>query len=508
VTRAGGALQRLARALRRSLTAQITLAVTLVSGVIILLVGLTMDRILASELREESELLLLSSLMILREDLAAAGNDPAAVPRLVARAVQRTRRLQAEVVDEQQGRLLAKSPRFRVPPAALPPQALAAGTLPSEATALQTEELAQRYGPLTTLWIGPDGVRYRLLRARLPLPAPQGQPPRALQITLAVETTPTRELRAHNRQNLAVALCVSAALAGIFGLAIAREIVVSVRRFGATASRIGASDLHERMPLEGAPTELVESTQAFNHMLDRLQNAFDRLSAFSSDLAHDLRTPLGNLLGEAQVALSRPRSAEEYRAVLESAVEEYERLSRMIGNMLFLARADRQPALAAHWVDLAEALQRVVGYFELLAEEHRVVLQMQVQALPGAEARVWADESMLVRAVSNLVSNALRYAPAGTSIQLDAQPATDGSCTIRVANDGPPIAPEHQPRIFERFYRADAARQHSASGSGLGLAIVRSILELHGGTAAVHSAPARPTVFVLRFPGKPVTPSS
>ncbi len=504
----GSALRQVAQAVRSSLTAQITLAVTLVSGLTILLVGLAMDHILASELREESELLLLSSLTILRDDLAAAGNDPAVVPRLVARAVRRTHRLQAEVVDEQQGRPLAKSPRFEVPPAALPPQALGTESLPAEPTAPQMEALRARYGRITTVWMAPDGVRYRELRGRLPLPPTQEQPPRALQVTLAVETTPTRQLRADNRQNLVVALCVAAALAGLSGLWIARRIVVSVRRFGSTASRIGASDLHGRMPLEGVPTELLESTQAFNHMLDRLQNAFERLSAFSSDLAHDLRTPLGNLLGEAQVALSRPRSAEEYRAVLESAVEEYERLSRMIGNMLFLARADRQPAIEAQSVRLADVLQRVVGYFELLAEERGVVLKMEVQAAPGVAPRIWADESMLGRALSNLVSNALRYAPAGTAIRLHAQPAADGSCTIRVANDGPPIAAEYLPRIFERFYRADAARQGSASGSGLGLAIVRSILEMHGGTAAVDSGPGRPTVFALRFPGKPLTASS
>ena len=505
---ASSAAQRLARALRRSLTAQITLAVTLVSGLIILLVGLAMDQLLASELREESELLLLSSLAILRDDLAAAGNDPAAVPRLVARAARRTHRLQAQVRDDPQGRLVAESPRFELPPAALPPQVLATEALPAEPTVAQMEALRERYGQLTTVWMAPDGVRYRVLRARLPLPATQGQPPQALQLTLAVETTPTRELRARNRANLAVALCAAAVLAGLFGLWIARHIVVSVRRFGATASRIGASDLHERMPLEGATTELVESTQAFNHMLDRLQNAFERLSAFSSDLAHDLRTPLGNLLGEAQVALSRPRSADEYRAVLESAVEEYERLSRMIGNMLFLARADQQVAIAAQWVDLAEALQRVVGYFELLAEERGVSMQMEVEAPPGVPQRLWADESMLVRALSNLVSNALRYAPAGSAIRLHAQVAADGSCTIRVANDGPAIAAEHQPHVFERFYRADTARQDSASGSGLGLAIVRSILEMHGGTAAVDSGPGRSTVFVLQFPGGPLTPSS
>jgi two-component system heavy metal sensor histidine kinase CusS len=210
-------------------------------------------------------------------------------------------------------------------------------------------------------------------------------------------------------------------------------------------------------------------------------------------------------MGEAQVALSRPRTADEYRAVLESAVEEYERLSRMITNMLFLARADNQPAPAAHWVDLDQALQRVAGYFELLAEERGVVLRLDMQSPDGVPARAWADESMLVRALGNLVSNALQHTPPGSAIRLRARVAADRSCTLEVANDGPPIPAEHQPHIFQRFYRVDASRQGSASGSGLGLAIVHSIMEMHGGTVAVDSGAGRTTTFTLRFSGNPLT---
>jgi two-component system heavy metal sensor histidine kinase CusS len=493
------------KALRHSLTAQITAAITLVSVLTILLTGMLMDSRLGGELRGESERLLLSNLGLLREDLDAAGNDPAALPGLVARAVRRSPRMQLEVVAEPGGMLLAKSPQFAVPRAALPREVVPAELLPPNPSLRETEQLRGQLERFTLIWQAPQGDRYRLLRARLSLPATQQRPAQALLATLAVETTPSRALRERNQHELAIALCAAGVLAALVGLWIARRIVVSVRRFGATAGRVGASDLHERMPLAGVPTELADSTRAFNHMLDRLQDSFERLSAFSSDLAHDLRTPLGNLLGEAQVALSRPRSADEYRAVLESAVEEYERLSRMITNMLFLARADNQPALAAHWFDLPAALQRVAGYFELLAEERGVVLRIEVQAAAGVPPRAWADEGMLVRALGNLVSNALQYAPQGSAIRLRAQASLDGGCTLEVANDGRPIPAEHQARIFERFYRVDASRQGSADGSGLGLAIVRSIMDLHGGTAAVDSGPGRATVFTLRFPGKLLT---
>jgi two-component system heavy metal sensor histidine kinase CusS len=296
-------------------------------------------------------------------------------------------------------------------------------------------------------------------------------------------------------------LLAAALVAGVLGVAIARRIVVGVRRLGSAASRIGAQALDERLSIADAPIELVESTVAFNRMLDRLQHAFARLSAFSSDLAHDLRTPVGNLLGEAQVALSRPRSADEYRAVLESAVEEYERLSRMIGNMLFLARADNdRSAMSAGWIELDPALDRVIGYFELLAEERGVGLRKVLRARSDRERRVWADETMFIRAVSNLVSNALRHATSGTTIEISAEVGSDGTGTLSVSNEGPPIDAEQQARIFERFYRADGSRQGSASGSGLGLAIVRSIMALHGGAAGVSSAPGERTVFSLHFP--------
>ena len=192
--------------------------------------------------------------------------------------------------------------------------------------------------------------------------------------------------------------------------------------------------------------------------------------------------------------------------MLESAVEEYERLSRMIGNMLFLAQVDNdRAALSFGWIPLDPALDRVIGYFELLAEERGVTLQKTLRAAVGTERRVWADETMLIRAVSNLVSNALRYAPGGSCIALAAEIRADGRCTIAVSNEGPAIAAEQQAHIFERFYRADSSRHGSAAGSGLGLAIVRSILELHGGSASVRSAPGERTVFTLHFPAAPGT---
>jgi two-component system heavy metal sensor histidine kinase CusS len=326
------------------------------------------------------------------------------------------------------------------------------------------------------------------------------RPPVAVLVALAIETTETSEARERLRQAILIAPLLAAVMASVLGYGIARRILASARDLGTAASRIGAGALSERLPLVGTPTELLESRIAFNHMLDRLQGAFERLSAFSAELAHDLRTPLNNLLGEAQVALSRPRPAEEYRAVLESAVEEYERLSRMIRNMLFLAQADNDvAAVSMAWIDLDAALARVAGYFELLAEERGVVIRRSLIATNGTASRVWGDETMLIRALSNLVSNALRYAPSGTAVRLEAKVDGVHGCTIEVSNEGEPIDEADKHRVFERFYRADPARQESSSGSGLGLAIVRSIMKLHHGSVDLRRDVDR-TVFVLQFP--------
>ena len=486
-------VRRAFAAVRRSMTVQVSLAIALFSVLIILAFGSMLDQFIEHELREDNELLLMSSSAFIRDDILATGGDQAAVQGVIDRTIRRTRWLRAAVYDER-GALIAKSPGDIAPLQAFPAQALAVDGLPRDADMTQLEGLRQSLALETRLWQAPDERHYRLLLSRAHVHA------QALTIALGIETSATRRLRMRTWTDLEAALWAGAALASLIGVWVARRILASARRFGATATRIDAQALQERLSVRDTPTELVESAVAFNRMLDRLQGAIDRLSSFSSELAHDLRTPIGNLLGEAQVALSRPRSAEEYRAVLESAVEEYERISRMTANMLFLARADNQTAISPHWIGLEGTLARVMGYFELLAEERGVSLSIEIDAPSQRPRGVWADETMLVRALSNLVSNALQHATRGTPVVLSAQVGPDGACMVHVANEGPPIAPEHQALIFERFYRVDASRRGSASGSGLGLAIVRSIMEMHRGRVSVTSGPGQPTVFTLHFP--------
>jgi two-component system heavy metal sensor histidine kinase CusS len=483
------------------MAAQISLSIALISIAIISCSGYILDRTTSRELREENELILITNLAFIRDDLVTANFDMSrAAQQVVDRTERRVYRLHAAILDEL-GSIVARSPGFPLAAAAVPQRVLATKELPAKLTVEQVGDLRERFAALATIWVAPDQRRYRVLFGRVALPVTVAAPSRSILVALAIETFQTAELRARDLRETLAALSIAALLAVLFGIWVARRIVVGAKRLGVAASRISAEALHDRLPIEGVPTELVESTLAFNRMLDRLQRAFERLSAFSSDLAHDLRTPIGNLLGEAQVALSRPRSADEYRVILESAVEEYERLSRTIGNMLFLARADNeQVSVSADRVAARTALERVMAYFEQVAQERGVTLQAMLDASPGVGEFLWADEGMLIRALSNLVSNALRYATRGTRVDLSATIDASQACVIQVSNEGPAIAAEHQSLIFDRFFRGEASREDSASGSGLGLAIVRSIMELHGGKVTVRSAPGERTVFRLEFP--------
>ncbi len=212
-------------------------------------------------------------------------------------------------------------------------------------------------------------------------------------------------------------------------------------------------------------------------MLGRLEDSFRRLNEFSGDIAHELRTPISNLMIETQVALSRSRTAESYREILYSSLEEYEHMARMIADMLFLAKADNGLLVPnREALDLAQEVDAVVEYYEVLAAERNIRLRR------SGEGRISGDRLMLRRAIGNLVSNAVRHAPEAGEVTIGLRPGESGGVRITVANPGEPIAAEHRARIFDRFYRADPSRQRSSEGAGLGLAIARSIVLAHGGS--------------------------
>ncbi len=287
-------------------------------------------------------------------------------------------------------------------------------------------------------------------------------------------------------------LVIGSLISALVALAVTRRSLRPLAEITHSLERAGPTHLDERVEPSAWPRELQPLAIAFDNMLDRLEDSFTRLSQFSADLAHELRTPVANLRGEAEVALTRPRSSEEYREVLESSVTECERLSAIIDNLLFLARAEAAQGLAARtWFDGRAALEKIAGYFETIAEERHVTITCE------GEGEIHADALLFGRAVSNLVENALRFSPDGGVIKIVLS-VTPAKGEVAVHDTGPGIEAEHLPRIFDRFYRADSAR--SSQGTGLGLALVKSILDLHHGTATARSEAGNGAVLTLVFP--------
>ncbi len=259
-------------------------------------------------------------------------------------------------------------------------------------------------------------------------------------------------------------------------------------------SRISAHELNSRLTPEAVPAELINLAISFNELLQRLEEAFNRLSNFSADIAHELRTPVTNLMTQTQVALSQARDATEYQEILYSNMEEYERMAQMIGDMLFLAKADnaRHPP-NTEMIDLKSEVSNLFDYYGAWAEECHVSLEQQ------GDACVQGDRLMLRRALSNLLSNAVRHTPQNERVTITLR-QSENSVVIVVQNPGTVIPSEHLEKVFDRFYRTDPSRQRSGEGAGLGLAIVKSIIEAHGGNIGVNSD-ASATKFIISLPG-------
>lgn len=290
---------------------------------------------------------------------------------------------------------------------------------------------------------------------------------------------------------LFLGILLSSGLAAIvtkFGMRPLRDITEVVRH-------MTIEQLHQRVEAERWPKELSELAKAFDQMLERLEGSFIKLNQFSADLAHELRTPVNILMGEAEVALSRTRSSGEYRQALESALEEYTELARLIDNLLFLARAENAAA-SLKWVqlDARQEIEAVRTFYEAVMEEKGIT------ASCVGKADIAADPILLRRALSNLLSNAVRHTPQGGKITITATLLADEATQISVSDSGNGILEDQLHRIFERFYRTDEARGRQEGGTGLGLAIVKSIMTLHGGKVNVKSQPGSGTTIFLCFP--------
>jgi two-component system heavy metal sensor histidine kinase CusS len=291
---------------------------------------------------------------------------------------------------------------------------------------------------------------------------------------------------------LAAVLALGVAAAAMIAWTVTKRGLRPLGEMTRALQRVGPQQLHQQVSSVGWPRELQPFAVAFDDMLHRLEDSFVRLSQFSADIAHELRTPIGNIRGEGEVALTRSRTADEYREVIESTIAECQHLGHIVDNLLFLARTEAAEGyLERTSFDGRAAIERIAAFHEPIAEEQNVTIGCT------GEARFEADEMLFGRAVHNLVENAIRHTPSGGSIEISI--ANRGAHSeVQVRDTGRGIASEHLPRVFDRFYRADSSR--SSEGVGLGLALVKSIMDLHGGSAGIESTPGKGTTVTLSFP--------
>ncbi|MGS0543520.1 heavy metal sensor histidine kinase [Pseudomonas sp. Y5-11] len=455
----------------RSIAWRLALAFAVVCALVLSAIGVFLYRSLDSEIAYRDDLALLGRLEQVRALLADSDSLDAlqARPRLYQNMLGNLDSLL--LVRRADGsNVIAINPRQR--------------ELPS-LNAIARERTPQRRDVLT--WQAPDGAELALLSGDAQ--GPNGEP---LTVIAGKVLTEREQMLASYRLRLYLAIGLGALLAFALGLVLLRRGLQPLRQLSAAVRGIDLRSLDQRLPASGTPAELLEPVQALNGMLARLDDSVQRLSQFSADLAHEIRTPLHTLLASNGQALNHPRSSAEYQELLASNMEEFERLKRMAENLMFLARAEQaERALDLQTLDLHSLGSELCDYFEALADDRQLRLENQLHG------ELLADQQLLQRALGNLLANAVRHADEGTPISLRRRDEA-GVCWLQVHNHGPVIAPEHLGKLFDRFYRVDPSRAQPGDSGGLGLAIVQSIMQLHGGRVRV-SSDASETVFELGF---------
>jgi two-component system, OmpR family, heavy metal sensor histidine kinase CusS len=339
---------------------------------------------------------------------------------------------------------------------------------------------------ISSAWVTSDGAGKSAVN----------QPQRFIY-TVALDTTPEQNILHDYRDKLLLVLIGGSLISAVAGTYVARRGIRPIKEISAAAHRITANALAERVGSMAWPRELAGLATEFDAMLQRLEDSFQRLSQFSADIAHELRTPINNLMGEAEVALSRDRTSREYASVIASSLEEYHRLAELIHSLLFLARAENADlSLQKSWFQVADELAQLLSYHELQATESEVRLSS------SGDAKLLADSTLFRRAISNVVANALKHTPPTGNVAVEVCPLRD-AVKILIKDDGAGIPAEHLPRVFDRFYRVDASRATAMPGTGLGLAIVKTIVELHGGSVTIESELGKGTLVTLIFPLSP-----
>jgi two-component system, OmpR family, heavy metal sensor histidine kinase CusS len=335
--------------------------------------------------------------------------------------------------------------------------------------------------------------RYFLLMADSVVP-PYGEA-KKMTVQIALDVTSEEIIENENRKKL-VAMVVGWAFifSGIIIL-IVRKILNPLDEIVRISELVSVSKISERTNPEGWPKEVKRLALSFNSMLNRLENAFARLSQVTSNMAHEIRTPINNFMGEAEIALSKDRTPEEYRKVLASGIEECERLSRLINSLLFLARAENPTdSITRENFDPLKEIEDALSFYEPQIESKGAEIACCGNGL------INGDILLFRQAISNLLKNALNYSSIGVKINMSIQETEDRHLEVIVSDTGYGMEEKDLARIFDRFYRVDRVRSNNPEGSGLGLSIVRAIMDLHGGSISIASRLGKGTTVTLLFP--------
>ncbi len=343
--------------------------------------------------------------------------------------------------------------------------------------------------PRMTRWQSKDVKHYVSLSGESPVRDTQ-----AVKFVLSIDLEDDQAMLGAYINAVLLGLPVLLALITFGAWAVAWTGLAPLKRLTAVTSQVTTRNLTQRIDVQHLPLELRVLAEGFNAMLARVDEGVQHLSDFSADLAHEMRTPVATLLGRTQVALTRPRSVDELHDVLVGNVDELERLTRLIADMLFLAQSDRETAaLDCSVVDLTQESLRVAEFLSVVSEERQVSVEVE------GSATVHANRILVQRAITNLLTNAIRHADANSVVSVVLRQA-GGTTFLDVSNGGPNILPNQLERVFERFLRLDPARARADGGTGLGLAIVKSVMCAHGGSVHVSSEAGGLTTFTLAFP--------
>lgn len=306
-----------------------------------------------------------------------------------------------------------------------------------------------------------------------------------VRLTIALGSKYVDETETGLAIGIAIMSLLAIAAVAALGWWIARRSLAPVDRLSEHARLLGAENLAQRLPTETLPAELSGLVLSLNDALDRVADSYQRLSTFNADVAHELRTPLANMIGGTQVALSRNRPANELEEVLQSNLEELDRMRRIVNDMLFLARADQGEVAANLTVcSLAEETRKSAEFMAPVFDEAGVSLEID------GDAEVPIERALFGRAMTNLLDNAVRHGETPGRITVTIAYEGDAA-SVGVSNPGAAIDPAHLDRIFDRFYRIDPARFNSGESHGFGLALVKAVARMHGGSVFARNEPGR-----------------